>query len=108
MVKTIINTITKYAGSIGVSIAIVVFASALLSKAMAEEAPSKSVLRAQNLIIENQEIITETRDAHMQFMTAKDDNEYQVRRLREECYEFDWDTMKAKKIEGCTPADSLI
>lgn len=92
---------------IAISLSIVIFASFALSKVKAEEAPSRSVLRAQNLIIENQEIITETREAHIQFMTAKDDNEYQVRRLREQCYEFDWVGMKVNKIEGCTPPDLL-
>lgn len=73
----------------------------------ASEAPSKTVLRIVGNIQENQKAITVNREAHIAFMSAKNDNEYQVRRLRELCYELDWSTLQVSKIDGCTPEDLL-
>jgi hypothetical protein len=75
----------------------------LLTQAEAESAPNRIVLRIQQSIKENQEIITETRDAHIQFMTAKEDNNYQVRKLKELCYDLDWSSLAIAKVDNCTP-----
>ena len=74
-----------------------------LGHADAESAPNKTVLRIVQNVEANQEIITETRDAHIQFMTAKDDNNYQIRKLKELCYDLDWSTLALTKVEGCSP-----
>jgi len=85
----------------------ILLAALSYSMAEAQETPSKTVQRIQKLVSENQEIITKTREAHVSFMTAKKDNDYQVRKLRELCYDLDWSSNEVTKIEDCTAGDFL-
>jgi len=103
MLKSKIMTVAPFVlGAMAVVFLIIGF-----SQAEAQDAPSKTVQRIQKTISENQKIITKTRDDHIQFMTAKGDNDYQVRKLRELCYELNWTDNSVTKIEDCTAGDFL-
>lgn len=76
---------------------------AYLGRASAAETPSRAALRIVDQIKANQEVIDQTREAHMQFMAAKDANIFSVGQLSSLCYSFDWTNMAPTKIEDCTP-----
>ena len=77
--------------------------SIFFSRASAEEVPSRAALRIMDHIKSNQEIIDQTRDAHMQFMAAKDANIFDVGQLKALCYDYDWSSQSIKKIPSCEP-----
>lgn len=109
-IKTLLNRTTPFIGVGAVYLFVIALCFAAVSffgQAKAEEPKPRMITRSEKLIAENQEVITKTREAHIEFMTAKDDNEFQIRKLREQCYEFDWKTMTASEIEGCDPEDLL-
>lgn len=86
---------------------IVVAASFVGATFASDSRPIEIVQEAERAIQANQSRIAELRPLVEEFEALKSDNSYNVGRIEAHGYTFDWNTLKAKKVESFQKEESF-
>lgn len=101
--KSYLKLFLNCSPALGIVAAVCLIIIAFLGRVSAADTPSPGAIRIMKQIQANQDVIDQTREAHMQFMAAKDANIFDIGQLHSLCYDFDWTKMAPTKIPDCTP-----